>query len=121
MRAPGTGLPDWKGPKHFLTDWYTNLFQLECIPFINYCKEGFCCFYGQPKIRMEGQCMKSSNHNLILLQTRVYSWNTYPARLSICCQIDSAYIFAYGSTLLTITTTCDFKRGGAMKPIIGSS
>ena len=57
MRAPGTGSPDWKGPKHFLTDWYTNLFQLECIPFINYCKEGFYCFYGQPKIRMEGQCI----------------------------------------------------------------
>ena len=31
------------------------------------------------------------------------------------CQINSACIFAYGST------TCDFERGGATKPIIGSS
>ena len=30
-------------------------------------------------------------------KTRVYSWNTYPARLSMRCQIDSAGIFAYMS------------------------
>ena len=30
--------------------------------------------------------------------TRVYSWNTYPVHLFIRCQIDSACIFAYGST-----------------------
>ena len=57
MREPGTGSPNWKGPKHFLTDWYTNLFHLERIPFINYCGEGYYCFYGQPKIRMSGQCI----------------------------------------------------------------
>ena len=53
------------------------------------------------------------------------SWNTYPARLSVHCQIDSACIFAYmygiRVALLTVTTTCDFERGGARKPIIGSS
>ena len=32
------------------------------------------------------------------LITRVYSWNTYPARLSVRCQIDSACIFVYVST-----------------------
>jgi len=51
--------------------------------------------------------------------TRVYSWNTYPARLSVRCQIDSACILRMGVrvALLTITTTCDFKRGtgGATK------
>ena len=30
--------------------------------------------------------------------TRVYSWNTYPTRLSVRCQINFACIFAYGST-----------------------
>ena len=56
MREPGKGSPDWTGPKHFLTDWYTNLFNLKRIPFINKCKQGFYCFYGKPKIRIEGQC-----------------------------------------------------------------
>ena len=40
MRAPGTGSPDWKGPKHFLTDWYTNLLQLECIPLSTTVRKG---------------------------------------------------------------------------------
>ena len=57
MREPGTGAPDWNGPKHFLTDWYTNLFHLDRIPFINYCGEGYYCFYGQPKIRMDGETL----------------------------------------------------------------
>jgi len=57
--------------------------------------------------------------------TRVYSWNTYPAP-SVRCQIDSACVFScmdvrVALRLLTVTNTCDFERGGATKPIIGSS
>ena len=45
---------------------------------------------------MWGQCFSTSRQ--IPENTRVYSWNTYPARLSVRCQIDSACIFMYGST-----------------------
>lgn len=67
MREPGTGEPDWNGPKHFLTDWYTNHFKLERIPFINYCGEGFYYFYDQEKIRMSGQ------YNLLNIQIVNYT------------------------------------------------
>ena len=40
----------------------------------------------------------STHTNSIHASTRVYSWNTYPAHLSVRCQIDSACIFVYGST-----------------------
>jgi len=55
--------------------------------------------------------------------TRVYSWTTYPTHLSVHCQIDSACIFAYGSTSFVADHNYHvrFQKGGATKPIIGSS
>ena len=55
--------------------------------------------------------------------TRVYSWNTYPAHLFARSQIGSTCIFVYVSTscIADLTTMCNFERGEATKPIIGSS
>ena len=33
----------------------------------------------------------------LITRVRVYSWTTYPIRHFVCCQIDSACIFTYGS------------------------
>ena len=62
----------------------------------------------------------------IAFLTRVYSWNTYLARLFVmntwpdCFRI-CLYFRVRVVELLTVNTTCDFERGGAKKTIIGSS
>jgi len=52
-----------------------------------------------------------------ITKTRVYSWNTYPARLSVRCQIDSACIFAYGSTGNFRFVVCRVKPKSAHAPL----
>ena len=63
MRLPGTGKPDWKGPCHFLTDFYSQMFKLPLIPFINSGKKGYYRFYGDTPIKMGGKVL--CNKNLI--------------------------------------------------------
>jgi len=50
--------------------------------------------------------------------TGVYSWNTYPTSLFICTPVILCNCVI---ELLSVTTMCDFERGGAKKPILGSS
>lgn len=54
MRLPGTGLPDWEGPAHFMTDFYAQKFQLPLKKFVNSCDEGYYSFYGDPPIKNKG-------------------------------------------------------------------
>ena len=54
MRLPGKGLPDWKGPSHYLTDFYAEQFNLPVIPFVNQDDNGWLSFYDQPPIQILG-------------------------------------------------------------------
>ena len=63
-----------------------------------------------------------------LHETRVYSWNTYPTRFFVVTRLTPCILYFRVSmsyhnkvTCARANTTCDFKRGGATKPIIGSS
>ena len=63
------------------------------------------------------------------INTRVYSWNTYPVCLFVMNTLPAMpdrfriclYFHMHIVELLTINTRCDFKKGGAKKPIIGRS
>ena len=57
MRLPGTGKADWKGPCHFLSDFYSQRFKLPLKPFINSGKNGYYRFYGDAPIRMAGKIL----------------------------------------------------------------
>ena len=65
MRLPGTGKPNLKGPCHFLTDFYSQTFELPLKPFINSDKNGYYRFYGDTPIKMGGKLL--CNENLIKL------------------------------------------------------
>ena len=104
MREPGTGLPGSQGPKHFLTDWYTDLFQLKRIPFINYCGEGFYCFYGQPKIRMAGKCIKKLPKNILIKLSHILqSWDLYI--LAVIALLKGGYVYSQPDPNLEIDST----------------
>lgn len=60
MRLPGTGKPDWPGPAHFLTDFYSQRFKVPLSQFINQSDYGYLKFYGQPAIQISGKCYSKS-------------------------------------------------------------
>ena len=55
MRLPGTGEPDRTGPSHFMTDFYSQKFQLPLKQFINTGDKGYLSFYGETPIQMSGK------------------------------------------------------------------
>ena len=54
MRLPGTGKQGWKGPSHYLTDFYAQQFHLKVTPFVNKNENGWLSFYDQPPIQILG-------------------------------------------------------------------
>ena len=54
MRLPGTGAPDWKGPSHFMTDFYAQKFEIPRKDFVNETPNGYYFFFGKPPIKMSG-------------------------------------------------------------------
>ena len=74
---------------------------------------------------VSSNCYIRLNKAVIAWATRVYSWILTPpplhyecaARSILCMPVFLRHIFE----LLTVSTTCDFERGGAKQPIIGSS
>ena len=68
MREPGTGKPDWVGPSHFMTDFYTQKFQLPVTEFVQYNDQTFYSFYGEAPIKRAGQLSHLCNHIIIMHQ-----------------------------------------------------
>ena len=57
MRLPGTGAPGWKGPSHFMTDFYAQKFDIPRKQFVNETKNGYYYFYGK-SVKISGTyCM----------------------------------------------------------------